>query len=30
MHGGRVADAATHPDLVAELDRLRDLGFLAR
>ena len=30
VQGGRVADAATHPDLVAELDRLRDLGFLAR
>lgn len=30
VHGGRIADAATHPDLVAELDRLRDLGFLAR
>jgi hypothetical protein len=28
--GGRVADAATHPDLVAELERLRELGFLAR
>lgn len=30
VHGGRVSDAATHPALVAELDRLRDLGFLGR
>ena len=27
--GGRAADTATHPDLVAELARLRELGFLA-
>lgn len=30
VHGARVADAATHPDLLAELDRLRRLGFLGR
>ncbi len=29
VHGGRAADRATHPELVAELDRLRELGFLA-
>ena len=28
VHGARVADDATHPHLVAELDRLRELGFL--
>ncbi|CAN5287563.1 hypothetical protein BH09ACT12_BH09ACT12_05080 [soil metagenome] len=28
VHGGRVADATNHPELVAELDRLRELGFL--
>jgi hypothetical protein len=27
--GGRAADEATHPELVAELRRLRDLGYLA-
>lgn len=26
--GGRAADAAAHPDLLAELDRLRALGYL--
>ncbi|WP_181312055.1 hypothetical protein [Nocardioides campestrisoli] len=26
---GRAADAATHPDLVAEVTRIRELGFLA-
>ena len=30
VHGGRVADSSTHPALVAELDRLRELGFLGR
>jgi hypothetical protein len=27
--GGRAADTAPHPDLRAEIDRIRDLGFLA-
>lgn len=30
VRGGRVADAATHPHLRAELDRLRRWGYLAR
>ncbi len=29
LAGGRAADAATHPDLVAEIAHLRELGFLA-
>lgn len=28
VRAGRVADAATHPELVAELERMRGLGFL--
>jgi len=27
--GGRAADAASHPDLRAEIDRIRELGYLA-
>jgi hypothetical protein len=27
--GARAADSANHPELRAELDRLRDLGYLA-
>ncbi|MAS53757.1 MAG: hypothetical protein CMJ44_03850 [Pimelobacter sp.] len=30
VRAGRVADAATHPDLLAELERMRELGFLLR
>jgi len=30
VRAGRVADAATHPELVAELERMRELGFLRR
>ncbi|WP_323792497.1 hypothetical protein [Nocardioides sp.] len=29
-HGGRIVDASEHPDLVAAVERLRTLGFLAR
>ncbi|WP_017933345.1 hypothetical protein [Nocardioides sp. Iso805N] len=29
LTGGRQADSANHPELVAELDRMRELGYLA-
>ena len=29
VEGGRAADAATHPELRHELDRMRELGFLS-